>query len=207
MAPLEGIAPPIVAQTIESADEQRREIDAAAQANVPAPSPPVGEAPPPAARERAEAASQSQRAAKSRESETTTSALANVTDRPLPAAPPVIVDLQVQQPVPEATADLPRPAQAFSTARAGNGIGVDALVRREFPTVLGDATPPLGVWIVLDAGGRTLRTGTLARGESLGTVLGRLQREMPERRLRPFEITNLRNTAGAMVPVGVSRAE
>ncbi len=96
---------------------------------------------------------------------------------------------------------------AVPTSIVGSPASVEALVRREFPPLLGDATPPSGVWIVQDASGRTLRTGTLASGETLGSVWARLQRELPDRRLRPFEMVNLRGAQGAPVLVGISRAE
>jgi hypothetical protein len=188
---------------------------------MPAPAPAAAPAPAPAteARDRARseaapaakasAAAESERRQDSREEST---AMANMTDRPLAPPPPVIVNLDVREPVPEASPDLTGAQQPFGVARARSETGasrpaVEALVRREFPTLLNDTTPPPGVWIIQDAGGRTLRTGTLAAGESLGSVLTRLQREMPERRLRPFEIVTVRGAQGATVPVGLSRAE
>lgn len=137
------------------------------------------------------------------------SALAKAETPPAPAAapapPPVVVELQARQAVPESRDAALR--QSFNAASARNATNVDGLVRREFPALLDDATPPAGVWIVQDAGGRTLRTGTLAAGETLGSVWTRLQREMPDRRLRPFQMSTVRGARGADVLVGLSRAE
>ena len=113
------------------------------------------------------------------------------------ASPPIVVDLEVRQPVPE-SADVARESFAPSPA---------ALVRREFPSLFDDPAPPAGVWIVQDATGRTLRTGTLGAGESLGAVTARLQREWPARRLMPFQTGNIRTARGATVLVGIARAE
>ena len=112
------------------------------------------------------------------------------------AAPPVVVDLQMRQAVPESAEAV----QSF-------GGSVAALVRREFPTLADDPMPPAGVWIVQDGQGRTLRTGTLRTGETLGAITARLQREWPTRRLRPFDTGTVRTTGGATVVVGIARAD
>jgi len=142
----------------------------------------------------------------------------NVTDKPLPAAapppPPVIVDLAATQPVPESRADAAAAAssgrflqEGVALRRAEPRPDFGALVRREFPALAQQAQPPTGVWLVLDSTGRTLRSGTLERGQSLGTVLTSLQRDLPDRRLRPFETGIVRVDSGATVLVGVARAE
>jgi len=80
-----------------------------------------------------------------------------------------------------------------------------ALVEREFPRLLNSGEAPRNVWLLQDAGGRTLKTGTLAVDQSFGTVTLQLQREMPDRRIEAFEVQNLATDRGT-VQVGVARA-
>jgi hypothetical protein len=102
-----------------------------------------------------------------------------------------------------ARAAAPAAARAAPTPAL---LDVEALIRREFPDLLNAAVPPRSVWVVQDASGRTLRSGTLAEGESFGSVTLQLQQEFPDRRMGPFEVSNISSAQGAAVQVGVARA-
>jgi len=124
--------------------------------------------------------------------------------------PPVIVDLNAKQAVPESqavavTSDR-RAADGFVRRRSESRTDFDALLRRDFPALGRGAPPPVGVWLLLDAGGRTLRSGMLDTGQTLGSVLTSLQRDLPDRKLQPFETGIVRLEGGATVLVGVARA-
>jgi hypothetical protein len=102
-----------------------------------------------------------------------------------------------------------RSASAALAARAPSApapLDVEALVRREFPDLLNAAVPPRSVWLVQDARGRTLRSGTLAEGESFGGVMSQIQQELPDRQIGAFEVTNVSTAQGTTLQVGVARA-
>jgi hypothetical protein len=82
-----------------------------------------------------------------------------------------------------------------------------AIAQREFPAAMQDEHPPMGVWVLLDANGRTLRKGTLSAGQSLGAVLTRLHQELPGQRLQPFESRAVQTAQGATLLVGIARAQ
>lgn len=133
---------------------------------------------------------------------------------PAPAPPPppaVIVALNAKQAVPESQAvavtSERRAADAFVRRRAEARTDFGAVVRRDFPTLGRGAAAPVGVWVLVDASGRTLRSGTLAQGQSLGSVLDSLQRDLPDRKLQAFETGIVRLDGGATVLVGVARAD
>jgi hypothetical protein len=124
-----------------------------------------------------------------------------------------VVDLDLKQAVPESTPEPPRTAairsvtERLAASRSGFGADAAAIAQREFPAELQAREPPAGLWIVVDTSGRTLRKGTLSRGQSLGTVFTSLQREMPDRHLRAFEARDVPTAQGRSVLVGVSRAD
>lgn len=79
------------------------------------------------------------------------------------------------------------------------------LVEREFPGLLDAAVPPRSVWLVQDARGTTLKSGTLAEGESFDSVTRRLRQELPDREIGAFEVSNVSTASGTVVQVGVAR--
>jgi hypothetical protein len=139
----------------------------------------------------------------------------------------VSVDLAMREPLPE-TAILARPPQldapAPSADAAAGGrtrelavakaapapsppVRAEQLLRRQFPALLDGATPPTGVWLLLDAGGNTVRSGTLQADEDYGAVTAALQRAFPGRGIGAFEVSRVPNARGATVQVGVARLE
>jgi hypothetical protein len=80
----------------------------------------------------------------------------------------------------------------------------ESLVEREFPGTLAADAPPRGVWLVRDAGGRTIRSGTLAEDESFGELSRHLQQELPDRNLSAFEVRTVTGRNGAVIQVGIA---
>jgi hypothetical protein len=132
----------------------------------------------------------------------------------------VSVDLAMREPLPE-TAILPRPPQldAPAAGAAAGGrtrelalakaapISAAQLLQRQFPALLETATPPAGVWLLQDAGGNTVRSGTLQAEQTYGEVTVTLQQAFPGRRVGAFEVTTVFNARGVGVPLGVARLD
>jgi hypothetical protein len=103
--------------------------------------------------------------------------------------------------------DEPLVASRSMGAAQGFAGSVSAeLFRLHFPAEFRSSTPPAGLWLVQDEAGRVLRSGALDANEGFDALLARLQREMPERALGPWQVTSVSNASGVAVQVGIARA-
>jgi hypothetical protein len=100
-----------------------------------------------------------------------------------------------------------RKAAPLAAAAAAPSTNTRALLQREFPQLLQSGAAPRDVWLLQDASGRTLRTGTLEKGQSFAAVTLQLQGEMPGRRIAAFDVRNVTTEQGTTVQVGVARVE
>jgi hypothetical protein len=143
----------------------------------------------------------------------------------LPSSPPPPSALAKAQlePVRERAADAVMPSRLEAAARAvapaAAGAVANALsaaprptdteapasvLRKHFPDDYASASPPHTVWLLRDARGDMLRTGTLNDSAMLKTVSIDIQRDYPARRLDGWVITSLKNGRGMPMNLAIA---
>jgi hypothetical protein len=106
----------------------------------------------------------------------------------------------------EAMDETLKAARSTGLAQGIAGPAAAELFRLHFPAEFRSATPPPGLWMLQDDAGRILRSGTLDANEDFDALLARLQRELPERVIGPWEVTAVNTAGGVPVQVGIARA-
>ena len=99
--------------------------------------------------------------------------------------------------------DLSRDARRLATSQQSP----EAVLQRRFPEAMAAQSPPAGVWLLEDAGGRIVRSGALQPGEDFGGVTRELQTAFPQRRVGAFSVRTARNAHGRPVQVAVARLD
>ena len=143
----------------------------------------------------------------------------------LPASPPAPSALAKAQPEPvrERAADAVMPARLEAAARAVAPAAAGAVanassaaprstdteapasvLRKRFPEEYTSPSPPHTLWVLRNARGEVLRTGSLNDSASLETVSVEVQRAYPARRLIPWIITPLTNERGIPVELAIA---
>jgi len=79
-----------------------------------------------------------------------------------------------------------------------------ALLKQQFPVEYASATPPHTLWLLRDANGAVLRSGTLRETAALQGLDAELQRAYPGQHISAWNVTPLVNARGAPVSLAMA---